>query len=143
MIIKTRLPQFLPLFFRFQMLIVPTHRVFIDVFSTSFIIISITNNMLGRGTLKHFFYSKSLLAAARSQGFKRTNYIIQGRGGACSSRLFVQKYNRVDMVRHNDIIFNRYTWETSFNQPQLLFYNLTARLQSNRDFGRSKPLPYR
>ena len=55
-----------PLFFCLQMLVVPTHWVFIDILSACFIIISITHNMFGRGTLKHFFYSKFLLAATRS-----------------------------------------------------------------------------
>ena len=50
-----------------------------------------------------------------TNGFVGTLYIIQGRGGACSSRLFVQKYNRVNMIGHNDIIFNRYTRKTDFD----------------------------
>ena len=99
--------------------------------------------MLGRGALKHFFYPVFLLATPRSQGLKRTDYIIQGRGGACSSRLPVQKDNCMDMVGHNDIVFNRYTWKTGFDQLQLFFYDLAARLSFYRNFGRSKPLPYR
>ena len=62
---------------------------------------------------------------------------------ACSSRLPMKKYYRVNVVGHNDVILNRNTSETRFYQLQLLFYNLAARLQFYRDFGRSKPLPYR
>ena len=90
-----------------QMFIVPSLRIFINVFPTSFIILSITNDMLGRRALKHFFDTVFLLATTRSQGLKRTDHIIQGRGGACSSRLLMQEYNRMDMVGHNDIVFNR------------------------------------
>ena len=104
-----------PLFFCLQMLVVPTHWVFIDILSACFIIISVTHNMFGIRALKHFFYSKFLLAATRSQRLKRANYIIQGRGGACSSRLFMQKDNCMDMVGHNNIIFNGYTRKSSLN----------------------------
>ena len=54
----------------------------------------------------------------------------------------MKKYYRVNVVGHNDVILNRNTSETRFYQLQLLFYNLAARLQFYRDFGRSKPLPY-
>ena len=47
------------------------------------------------------------------------------------------------MVGHNDIVFNRYTWKTGFDQLQLFFYDLAAKLSFYRNFGRSKPLPYR
>ena len=93
-----------------------THWVFIDILSACFIIISITHNMFSRGTLKHFFYSKFLLTATRSQRLKCANHIIQGREGACSSRFFMEKDNCMDMVGHNNIIFNGYTRKSSLNQ---------------------------
>ena len=52
----------------------------------------------------------------------------------------MKKYYRVNVVGHNDVILNRNTSETRFDQLQLLFYNLAARLQFYRDFGRSKPI---
>ena len=42
---------------------------------------------------------------------KRNN----GRGGACSSRIIVQEYNRMDMIGHDNVIFNRNTRKTGFN----------------------------
>ena len=54
----------------------------------------------------------------------------------------MKKYYRVNVVGHNDVILNRNTSETRFNQLQLLFYNLAARLLFYNKFGRSKPLPY-
>ena len=59
---------------------------------------------------------------------------------ACSSRLPMKKYYRVNVVGHNDVILNRNTSETRFDQLQLLFYNLAARLQFYRDFGRSNAI---
>ena len=68
-----------------------------------------------------------------------SGYMIQGRGGACSSRLFVQKDNCVDMVGHNTVALEN---RASIN-CNCSFYNLAAGDQFNRNFGRSKPLPYR
>ena len=105
-----------PLFFGIQMPVIPPSWILINIFPTRFIIISVTNDMLCRRSLKHFFYPVFLLAAARSQGLKRTNHIVQGRGGACSSRLLMQEYYRVNMVWHNDVILYRNTGETGFHQ---------------------------
>ena len=39
-----------------------------------------------------------------------------GRGGACSSRLFMQEYHRVYMVGHNDKTFGSYILASVFKQ---------------------------
>ena len=66
------------LFFCFQIFVIPPHGVFKHVFYPRFIILSVTDDMLGRGALKHFFYPVFLFAATGSQGLKRADHIIQG-----------------------------------------------------------------
>ena len=46
----------------------------------------------------------------------------------CSSRLFMQEYHCVYMVRHHDMIFNRYTRRSVFAQLSLFFFDLSAAL---------------
>ena len=100
-----------------------------------------------RGTLRVFF-RKLFGGTGRGDerlipnGINFASFLSKTLRLHCSSRLSMKKYYRVNVIGHNDVILNRNTSETRFDQLQLLFYNLAARLQFYRDFGRSKPLPY-
>lgn len=118
----------------------PSGRIAINICPHFPVIRLISDHMIVEGGLKYFWSRNQFPTKPAGQRFIGTNHIHQRRAGACSRRLFIQPYNGMNVIGHDDVFIDVNGRIPPLQIDQLFFCNLSAGSQPN--LGGTKAPPY-